>query len=72
MALADDTFPNVDPALVERLDVLFPERTPDLGTPVDNIRFDAGARSVVRLLKRKLEEREESAMAHDLLSPKAS
>jgi hypothetical protein len=67
MAAYDMAFPHIDPALVERLDQIFSERTPDLATPIEQIRFDVGARSVVRLLMRKLAEKEEDALSSPIL-----
>jgi hypothetical protein len=55
-----DDFPPIDPALVDHLDRLFPERTPDLSTPIDRIREMGGERKVIRFLRRKLEEQEEA------------
>lgn len=37
--------------VVEALDQLFPEKTPELGDTVDQIRYASGQRSVIRFLK---------------------
>ena len=37
--------------MMEALDTLFPERTPDLTDSVDQIRYASGQRSVIRFLK---------------------
>ena len=40
----------VDDELLDALDELFPERSPELTDSIDKIRYDAGQRSVVRFL----------------------
>lgn len=37
--------------MLDALDALFPERTPDLTDSVDQIRYASGQRSVVRFLR---------------------
>jgi hypothetical protein len=37
--------------MMDSLDILFPERTPDLTDSVDQIRYASGQRSVIRFLK---------------------
>ena len=37
--------------VVDALDKLFPEKTPELNDSIDQIRYAAGQRSVVRFLK---------------------
>lgn len=37
--------------LVEALDQLFPERTPELNDSIDQIRYASGQRSVIRFLR---------------------
>ena len=37
--------------MMEALDTLFPERTPDLADSVDQIRYASGQRSVIRFLR---------------------
>lgn len=37
--------------LLDALDQLFPERTPDLNDSIDQIRYAAGQRSVIRFLR---------------------
>lgn len=41
----------IDDEVLDALDKLFPERTPDLNEPIDKIRYSSGQRSVVRFLK---------------------
>ena len=41
----------IKPEVIEALDALFPERTPELKDSIDAIRFASGQRSVVRFLK---------------------
>lgn len=42
---------HIKPEVIEALDALFPERTPELKDSMDAIRFASGQRSVVRFLK---------------------
>jgi hypothetical protein len=42
---------------LDALDQLFPERTPELGETLDQIRYASGQRSVVRFLKAITNER---------------
>lgn len=37
--------------VLDALDKLFPERTPDLNDSIDQIRYASGQRSVIRFLK---------------------
>lgn len=37
--------------LLNALDKLFPERTPELGESIDEIRYSSGQRSVIRFLR---------------------
>ena len=37
--------------VLDALDQLFPERTPDLADSLDKIRYSSGQRSVIRFLK---------------------
>ena len=39
------------PEFLDALDYLFPERTPELADPIDQIRYASGQRSVVRFLR---------------------
>ena len=41
----------IDDEVLDALDKLFPERTPDLNEPIDKIRYCSGQRSVVRFLR---------------------
>ena len=40
----------LDNEMLDALDKLFPERSPELTDSIDKIRYDAGRRSVVRFL----------------------
>lgn len=42
---------HLDDEMLDALDRLFPERTPELTDSIDQIRYAAGQRSVVRLLR---------------------
>ena len=39
------------PEMMEALDVLFPERSPELTDSIDQIRYASGQRSVIRFLR---------------------
>ena len=39
------------PEFLDALDYLFPERTPELADPIDQIRYASGQRSVIRFLR---------------------
>ena len=39
------------PEILDALDLLFPERTPELTDSLDQIRYSAGQRSVIRFLR---------------------
>ena len=41
----------LDDEVLDALDRLFPERTPELTDSIDQIRYAAGQRSVIRFLK---------------------
>ena len=56
--------PPLDPALVEWLDQIYPERSPRRGTPVETLWFEAGAREVVRNLITEL-ERQQTIHVHE-------
>lgn len=42
---------HLDDELLDALDQLFPERTPELNDSVDQIRYASGQRSVIRFLR---------------------
>jgi hypothetical protein len=42
---------NIREEAIDALDQLFPERTPELGESLDQIRYSSGQRSVIRLLR---------------------
>jgi hypothetical protein len=44
-------FPVVSKELIEELEKRFPDRSPDLSTPIDEIRYKSGQVSVVKLLR---------------------
>lgn len=45
-----DSFPPIPQALVQALDKLYPERSPNEGETADALRWRGGQRSVVRFL----------------------
>jgi hypothetical protein len=49
----------IPPALVDWLDRLFPERSPDVSESHGDMMFRGGQTSVVRFLKHKLKEQTE-------------
>lgn len=48
-------FPPVPRALLEHLELLYPDRAPRLETSMDAVRYHSGAVSVVRLLRTHFE-----------------
>ena len=42
---------HLDDELLDALDQLFPERTPELNASIDQIRYASGQRSVIRFLR---------------------
>jgi hypothetical protein len=55
-----DRIPIITQDLVDYLDRLYPERSPELGEGTDTLYFRGGQRSVVRCLRRLLEEQDEN------------
>jgi len=53
MQTNQDKFPPIDEKLLEALDKLFPERTPEINMDMKEIYFRIGQRSVVRFLHEK-------------------
>ena len=49
------------PEMMEALDVLFPERSPELSDSIDQIRYAAGQRSVIRFLRGLIDGEEQKA-----------
>jgi len=49
-----DQFPHVNQELLQALDKLFPERTPEINMDMKEIYFRIGQRSVVRFLHEKV------------------
>jgi len=47
---ADDLFPPIDEALIKKLNEIYPEKCPDLDVKDREIWYDAGQRSVVKML----------------------
>ena len=41
----------LDPQVIDDLDVLYPERTPELTDSIDGIRYASGQRSVIHFLR---------------------
>jgi hypothetical protein len=52
--------PTLDLALVEHLEAIFPDRSPDLDMSLDAIRDAAGAARVTRYLRSMWQEQQES------------
>lgn len=50
-------------ALIKALADLYPLRTPDWKTPLDQIRYESGQRSVVDRLLEVLQDQEETSVA---------
>ncbi len=63
-----EKFPVVPLDLLTALDEAFPERSPDLQTPVDAIRHQAGQRSVVRFLQKKFEEQNDQFISQSVFN----
>ena len=53
MQTKQEKFPPIDDKLLEALDKLFPERTPEINMEMKEIYFRIGQRSVVRFLHEK-------------------
>lgn len=68
MNTSDDSFPFVSQALIDALEEVFPEKSPDPGTPEYKIREQIGATSVVRFLReqRQKQQEEEDTLGADL------
>jgi|TARA_R100001163_G_C4936102_1_gene109908 hypothetical protein len=47
---ADDLFPPIDEALIKKLNEIYPEKCPDIDTKDRQIWYNAGQRSVVKML----------------------
>ena len=47
---ADDLFPRIDEALIKKLNEIYPEKCPDIDTKDRQIWYNAGQRSVVKML----------------------
>ena len=41
----------IDDEMLDALDELFPERSPELTDSIDKVRYDSGQRSVIRFLR---------------------
>ena len=50
------TLPTISKELLDVLNVLFPEQTPDLSMETKEIYYKIGQRSVIRFLNKKYEE----------------
>lgn len=56
------TLPFIDPKLVDALDLIFPEQSASMHTPLDELRFKGGQRSVVHYLKARLRDQEDQPL----------
>lgn len=61
----DDRFPEVNKVLLEELDRRFPDKCPEMSFTDREIWFYAGQRSVVRLLKEKFREQNETILTKE-------
>jgi hypothetical protein len=61
----DDRFPQVNKVLLEELDRRFPDKCPEISFTDREIWFYAGQRSVVRLLKEKFREQNETILTKE-------
>ena len=50
------------PEILDALDLLFPERTPELTDSIDQIRYSSGQRSVIRFLRGLTHGQEETKL----------
>lgn len=60
-----EVFPNVDEEIVRELERMFPDRCPDLTTPEREVWAAAGRADVVRFLRAKREEQQETYLQDD-------
>lgn len=58
MSILESPYPNIDAALVERLDAQYPERSADRAWTDRDVWIKAGERNVVRALKEQLRQQE--------------
>lgn len=65
----EQPFPPVSKELLDALDKAFPDKSPDLSTPVDMIRHRGGQVSVVRFMKRQYEEQNDKGSLPNVLNP---
>ena len=61
----DDRFPEVNKVLLEELDRRFPDKCAEMSFTDREIWFYAGQRSVVRLLKEKFREQNETILTKE-------
>lgn len=59
----EEPFPNVPDDLLKKLDELFPERCAELSDDEKTIRHKAGQRSVVRFLRDKHQQQNETILS---------
>lgn len=58
-----ETIPALSTDLIDMLDKLFPERSAERGNTLPDLMYEAGQRSVVRMLLQRRKNMEEEAMA---------
>ena len=54
--------PKLDNVLIEYLEQLYPDKYPNIDTPDKEVWYKAGQVSVIRFLKKKLEEQNENIL----------
>lgn len=59
--------PIITPSLIDYLDSMYPDVAPTLDTPIDKVRYNSGQVSVVRHLKRLLEEQSNNILEQKVL-----
>jgi hypothetical protein len=60
-------FPIVDSELLAALVEKFPDRCPDVSTPVDEVRARAGEQRVIRFLARVFDDQNENILTREVI-----
>lgn len=63
----DEGFPHIPADLLEALHKRFPEMTPSLKTPLEEIRWKGGERAVVRFLQEQFNRQNETVINKQVL-----
>lgn len=61
------SFPPINAVLLDELNKRFPERSPDLSHSLDEIRFQAGQREVIRFLNHQFKLQNEKVLEQEIL-----